>query len=147
MKKILFIMVMVIITAFIYVGCSKSDQKTKKQPKTEITENNIPDRFASTQRGTFDDIKKNYLKNVKDKIDVFNKKIETLQLKQKGAPSELQNSIEKSMEYALEKKEVLEKQFTKLENADERTFGVEKTALTTALDEADKAYDDLVSKF
>jgi len=51
------------------------------------------------------------------------------------------------MKIALEKKDILSEQLKKLQNADENTFEIEKTAMVKALNDAEMAYEDLKSQF
>ncbi len=147
MKKVIIIFVMVMITAIFYSGCGKSDQESQKQSANENSASSERYKISALAEARFDDLKNDYLTKVKTKIDDINQKIEALQLKKKGAPESLLEPIEASLKIAIEKNEVLAKQFTKLENADENNFAVEKTAMVKALSDAEKAYEELKLEF
>ena len=138
---------MIMITAIFYFGCGKSEQENKKQPTTESAASNERHKISTSAEARFDDLKSDYLTKVKTKIDDLNHKIDALQLKKEGAPKSLLESIEASLKIAIEKKEELAKQFTKLENSDEDNFAVEKTAMAKALSDAKKAYEELKLEF
>lgn len=147
MKNNSIILIMIMITAIFYFGCGKSEQENKKQPTTESATPNERHKISTSAEARFDDLKSNYLTKVKTEIDDLNKNIETLKLKKEGAPESLLEPIETSLKIAIEKNEVLAKQFTKLENVDEDNFTIEKTAMIKALSDAKKAYEELKLEF
>lgn len=146
-KKVSIILIMVFITALFFMGCSKSEPDAQKQPTVESSVSNKSDKISAGAQARFEDLKTEYISRAKDAISDYNDKLETLQLKKEGAPEILQKPIEASLKFALEKKDILTEQLTKIENADETNFEKEKTAMSKALLDAEKAYEDLKSQF
>jgi len=146
-KNIFIILIMIMVSALFYMGCSKSEPDNQKQPAVESSASNDKYKISAGAQARFDDLKNEYVIRVKDAISDFDQRIETLQIKKGGAPEVLLKPIEASMKIALEKKDILSEQLKKLQNADENTFEIEKTAMVKALNDAEMAYEDLKSQF
>ena len=137
------------------ISCAQTEQQeetmTTEEVTTEATEGDHVEgeveEAVEEVHGTFDEMKGAFIAKVSPAIEEWNQKITDLETRKNNLPDLAQAPLEEPMTDLLTKRDAVGEQFTKVENATEETFDVEKTALETAFGDLDGAFNTIQGLF